>query len=169
MSTDTKPVDATPVHVRGACHCKRFQVEANGVTVFNCLCHCSVCRRISGAPVSHFIGFPIDAVNLLREGKVVDDVAAEAGVLAYSTSDHLVRYSCARCSSPLFSHSSMEAFPFRDVAVGILDRSDPAVLPPKPAVHIFYVDRIMDLPDALPKFVGFPGMSELYKDDDDDA
>jgi hypothetical protein len=95
----------------------------------------------------------------------VESPASDPDIISYSTSKHLVRYSCGRCTSPLFSESTMAAFPFRDVSVGILERGTPALLPPPPALHIFYVDRIMDVHDALPKFVGFPDTSELYKED----
>ncbi|WP_440981477.1 GFA family protein [Shinella sumterensis] len=41
----------------GGCRCGAIRFEANSKPFYGAYCHCSDCRRASGAPVAAFVGF----------------------------------------------------------------------------------------------------------------
>ena len=50
----------------GRCHCGAIRYELAGEPQWSSLCHCSDCRRHSGAPLVGWSAFPESALKLLR-------------------------------------------------------------------------------------------------------
>ncbi|MGV2830881.1 GFA family protein [Myxosarcina sp. GI1(2024)] len=94
------------------CHCISYAVEA----VFDAgYCHCSICRRFSGAPAS--VWFNVREQHFsLTSGKPN----------SFRSSEHFTRYFCASCGTHLFGRDDRPPSPkvgsrLVSVMVGTLD------------------------------------------------
>lgn len=129
--------DAADIAVaEGGCLCGvvRYRTRAAPITTVHC--HCSDCRRASGAPFSTLAIYPRDAVSW---------VAGQPRRVPWA--DRL-RLSCPVCGSPL------GVLPAEDSAIIVLtagSHDHPDTL--KPACHIWDSDRLpfVALNDALPR------------------
>lgn len=127
----------------GGCHCGavRFAIAAGGVTIGG-YCHCSICRRLSGAPVTAWVA--------VAEGAY----AVTAGrPVTYRSSDHGGRDFCASCGSQLLYRGDDGTVTVSTTALDTPD--DPAVAP---QIHIYTGNRLpwFDTADELPRFAGLP-------------
>lgn len=80
----------------GGCLCGavRYSVDAPMANVI--ACHCSHCRKISGAGSSHNVAIPTSALTITQgEPKLYADTA--------DSGNRLNRFFCANCGSSLFS------------------------------------------------------------------
>lgn len=126
----------------GQCHCGAIRYSAEGEPVYNALCHCSDCRRWSGAPMAGWIAFPDDQVTVTG-----------APVL-YNSSEHGSREFCGACGTSLFYRNAQMLPGLVDIPSGTLDHpeEDP------PQLHVQVAERLpwMDGIEALPKFAAYP-------------
>jgi hypothetical protein len=80
----------------------------------------------------------------------------------------MTRFFCTLCSTPVYNESHLEDYPFKDIPAGVLDRNEAEVIAGlakeayQPQCHMFYGSRQLDVKDTLPKWTGFPGMSDKY-------
>jgi len=126
----------------GGCHCGHVKLELDGPPQAVCYCHCSICRKSSGAAFA-FVGmWPPDKVRVV-EGEPL---------ATRKTSDHLERHRCPSCGASIYNAVRTKRFQFNNVLLPLLDERDDAL---KPTHHIYYADRVMDIPDDLPKFDAF--------------
>lgn len=119
-----------------ACGATRFRVSGPGTSL--CICHCTSCRRASGAPCVAWGTFDPARFELTR------------GHLAqYASSRPVVRGFCPRCGSAL-TYRHRERPQEIDVALASLD--DPAALVPE--YHIWVSERLpWVVPgDGLPQY-----------------
>jgi hypothetical protein len=127
----------------GRCHCGAVRYEVTGAPAYSGLCHCTDCRRHSGAPMVGWAAFPADAVRV------------HAGTTkVYASSDHGRRHFCPDCGTSLF-YTNAAAMPgITDVQTATLD--DPDAYPP--SAHVQVADRIgwMAAAHDLPAFERFP-------------
>ena len=116
----------------GSCFCGVVVVTVDAGVKGTCsLCHCSICRKLSGAPFMASVVLPSSAVE--TTGPLAD----------LKTSKRVTRQRCADCGSPV------------GATLGKGLRAVPLALFPthwQPQHHIHYADRIFDLCDGLPKF-----------------
>jgi len=84
---------ATPdVPIEGRCYCGERRVIASQAPLTVTYCHCTSCRRASGAPVSAFAAFQAEAVTITPDpGKAV------------SPTPGVTRHFCPTCGSPLWA------------------------------------------------------------------
>ena len=169
------------VCVFGKCFCGKYMVRADGEVHFRAYCHCSVCRRMSGAPVTSFLGMkkgiqvaPSSFFDENGRSAPISEEEEEAtlkDLLAFDSSPFMTRHRCEVCGCPLVNISKFgEDAPqpdFRDFSLGILEPDDNG-LPigwehVRPTVHIFYASRCVEdfAGDSLPKFSTFPGSEML--------
>jgi hypothetical protein len=134
--------------LEGGCLCGEVRYRVSDVRSDPAFCHCSSCRRASGAPVVAWFTVPRESFVLVK-GEPVE----------YRSSPPVVRTFCGRCGTALtYRHSRYpDAL---DVTTTTLD--DPAAVPP--VDHVWVSDRIpwMKLADGLPTHPGFrpkPGAS----------
>lgn len=78
----------TTLHA-GGCRCGAVRFEVSAEPNHRSYCHCGDCRRASGAPVSAFVGFPIDAVVFTGKG------------LKMFENGEVTRSFCGTCGSPI--------------------------------------------------------------------
>ena len=110
----------------GGCLCGavRYRIEGPIQSVVHC--HCQMCRRSSGAPVSTWITVPVEAFKVTKGAPAT-----------YHSSDHGRRGFCPTCGGQLtfFSTERPEEL---DVTLGTLD--DPAGLTAQ--YHIWTSSRL---------------------------
>lgn len=74
---------------KGGCRCGAVRFEASAEPLSVGYCHCSDCRRATGAPVSAFVGFPDDAASVSGDTLGVYENGAVS------------RSFCTACGSPI--------------------------------------------------------------------
>ena len=137
-----EPSQTDAAWVSGGCLCGGVRYEVDPTGAFDAgYCHCSMCRRASGAPVL--------AWALLRR----DTFRLITGALNhYRSSDVCRRAFCPTCGSQLFYEIPNEP-DMIGIHTATLDH--PAPLPLRPRLHMFADDQLcwFALHDSLPRFV----------------
>ncbi len=126
----------------GQCHCGAIQYEMPENILYHTLCHCTDCRRHSGAPLVGWAAVHTDELRVSGTAKI------------YKSSQNGRRHFCSECGTGLF-YTNEEILPgITDVASGTLD--DPDRLPPQ--AHIQAAERLAWMRDisALPEFARYP-------------
>ncbi|HMT42761.1 MAG TPA: GFA family protein [Sphingorhabdus sp.] len=129
---------------QGGCHCGAVRYEVSGEPQHVALCHCSDCRKSSGAPMVAWAAFTEDQFKLV-EGEPV----------TFNSSGSAMRSFCPKCGSGLY-YRNVEFLPgIVDIQSATLD--DPDALPP--GAHIQTAERLgwMETAHSLPAFERFPG------------
>lgn len=124
--------------IEGGCYCGFVRYRAGDSASQETNCHCSICRRTSGAPFVTWFTVPSAAL------------AFTAGEPAsFRSSDHGTRTFCPRCGTPLTFRSSRAP---AEVDVTTCSLDDPELLPPKD--HTRTSSRLpwLSLGDELPSF-----------------
>jgi hypothetical protein len=127
----------------GRCHCGAIRYEMPDEVPRVGLCHCSDCRRHSGAPMVAWALLPRAEVKIEGEPR------------AYKSSEHAERLFCGDCGTSLF-YVSETYFPGQiDVQTATLD--DPGALSPTEQVQV--AERIpwMEHAHELPMWERYPG------------
>jgi hypothetical protein len=122
----------------GGCYCRfvRYRIDASPFHEANC--HCTMCRRTSGAPFVTWFTIPREAFTL-----------ASGEPSSFSSSEHATRTFCPRCGTPL-TFSSKRELDEIDVTVSSLD--EPAEVPPKSDIYIGSKLPWVVLDDRLPHY-----------------
>lgn len=129
--------------IAGGCHCGAIRYEVEGDALTHALCHCTDCRRHSGAPMVAWTMYPEAALRVTK-----------GAVRVYVSSEHGRREFCAECGTGLFYRNA-------EVLPGIVDiqsatYDNPDAVPAQ--VQIQVADRIgwMAEAHALPAFDRYP-------------
>ena len=124
--------------MQGHCFCGfvRYQIGATPSQETNC--HCSICRRTSGAPFVAWFTVPVADFRFIS--------GAPAG---FRSSDHGTRTFCPRCGTPLTFQSGR--FP-HEIDVTTCSLEDPERLPPKDHTRASAKLSWVKLGDSLPVF-----------------
>ncbi len=128
--------------LEGGCHCGAVRYKIEGEALHSGICHCSDCRRHSGAPMVHWM-------------MVRSEQASIAGELAqYASSEHGRRKFCPQCGTSLFYENAAALPDLLDVQAATLDNADAA----PPRAHIQMADALhyFETLANLPKFDRFP-------------
>lgn len=121
----------------GGCLCGKVRFRACGEPIFTAYCHCRDCRRASGAPVTAFVGYPVERVEWIGERK------------AYRSSPDVVRSFCGECGASLtYEDAKLPGEVY--LAVGVFDEPEEF----EPATHSWESRRLgwLDIRDELPRF-----------------
>lgn len=124
--------------MEGHCLCGALRYEVDGAPVQQTNCHCSMCRRASGAPYVAWFSVPSTQFRF---------VAGEPA--RYQSSSHATRTLCAGCGTPI-TFESVRDPDYVDVTICSL--SDPEAL--APADHTFTSAQLswVKLADGLPRY-----------------
>ncbi|WP_373354688.1 GFA family protein [Pseudoroseicyclus sp. CXY001] len=107
--------------ITGRCYCGQSRLAAASWPERLSYCHCSDCRRATGAPVAAFAAFPEGQAHWSPAGRAVS--AAPGGR----------RWFCAGCGSPLAA--TFDYLPGQvHVPLGVIDQA--AELPPQLQTHV---------------------------------
>ena len=128
----------------GQCHCGAIRYAIAGEPSHVSICHCTDCRRHSGAPMVSWAGYPADGLKVIR---------GEAR--AYASSEHGRRHFCPDCGTGLFYYNDAVLPGIVDVQTSTFDH--PEDFPPQ--LHVQVAERLgwLDGIDDLPKFPRYPG------------
>jgi hypothetical protein len=129
------------VSYAGGCLCGGVLYEARGEVTNLCFCHCSSCRRATGAPMVPWGTFA--AHNLV----IVRNRLAE-----YRSSPKVTRGFCAECGTSLiYRHDDRSG----EIDVTLSSLDDPAALVPE--MHIWVEDKLpwVAIADGRPQFAKF--------------
>ncbi|NQU56428.1 MAG: GFA family protein [Rhodospirillales bacterium] len=134
----TKADDDNLTAITGRCYCGATTIRATQSPRAIAYCHCTDCRRVTGAPVAAFAAFDEAVVTFSPdEGR---RVAANPGV---------TRTFCAVCGSPLTGR--YEYLPGQVyIAVGVLDQASDLA----PQLHAHESQRLtwLHIDDDLERF-----------------
>lgn len=125
---------------RGACLCGAVHFEVSDVFDAG-LCHCTICRRLSGSPVLFWANAPSGSFRLTR---------GQTG--AYRSSERFERHFCATCGSPVFGRNPQPSDGEADLLCfnpTLLE--DPEAI--RPTAHIWWSSRLpwFEPGDDLPR------------------
>lgn len=131
---------------KGGCHCGiiRYEITDGAKPVHHALCHCTDCRRVSGAPAVSWSLFSKDQVAITGKPAV------------YNSSPNTSRFFCGNCGTSLFFENP-DIFPDQiDIQSATLDNPDAFSL----GAQIQIAERIgwMETIENLPTFNRYPGM-----------
>lgn len=120
--------------------CGALRYELRAAPIDTGYCHCSMCRRSTGAPVLAWASVPVAGFAYVQGTPAV-----------YRSSSWGQREFCTRCGTQICYRQS-EGARTVDVNTGSLD--DPAACPP--GMHIYFADRVpwFDTSDRLPRHPG---------------
>ncbi len=124
----------------GTCFCGAVAVEATGAPNAMGYCHCESCRHWSAGPVNAFTLWPAAEVKITKGAEHVG---------TYHKTENSYRKFCTKCGG----HVMTDHPPF-----GMIDVYA-AIIPGlafKPALHVYYAEKVLAVPDGLPKFKDFP-------------
>ena len=125
--------------MEGRCFCGFVRYRAVGVPFDETNCHCSICRRTSGAPFVAWFSVRRADFELL------------AGAPAsFRSSTHGTRTFCPRCGTPLTFESASSP---DEIDVTICSLDDPEGLPPRDHTQVATRLPWVDL-GTLPAFPG---------------
>lgn len=122
----------------GGCYCGAVRYEASG-PVFNAtLCHCSDCRRASGAPAVGW--FSVEAGGLRT---------THGAPREFRSSPRVLRTFCGQCGTMLtWRHEEAPG----EVDVTICSLDDPNAVPPQDHTFVASAVRWLHLGDTLPRY-----------------
>lgn len=135
----SSPSPAAPVC--GSCLCGGVRYEVTAPFLRANLCHCSRCRKHTGAAASAQGRVPREAFRLLSGADLIRVFAPEQG---------MVKAFCATCGSSLFGGTWPDG-PEVSIRLGTLD-DDPGL---RPQFHTFVADAPPWLPvpdDGIPRY-----------------
>jgi len=98
------------------CLCGAVRLRISGAPLFSVICHCTSCRRASGAPSVAWLGF-----------KTADVTVTAGDPQYYRSSQTVIRRFCGRCGTAL-TYENAQRLGTIDVTTLSLD--DPAAFPP---------------------------------------
>jgi hypothetical protein len=126
----------------GGCLCGAVRFVVTGEPMVMCYCHCESCRR--------WIGAPVHGSSLwLTENVEIAQGADTLATFKRTPESGSLRRFCKSCGTPvLIDHPGAVAL--TDIpAVSITD------LDFLPALHTHYGERVVSMPDGLPKYKDF--------------
>ncbi len=124
---------------RGTCFCGAVEVEVSGPPFAQGYCHCTDCRAWSASPVNGFSLWPEDRVKVTK---------GQEYVASYAKMPRSQRTFCTKCGGHVMTVHPNE---FVDVYASVLPGLDF-----EPVMHVFYQERLMNVPDGLPKYATVP-------------
>jgi hypothetical protein len=127
----------------GGCHCGAVRFELADEAAFATVCHCTDCRRHSGAPIVAWAMAPASAV------------AVTGKVEVYRSSETGERSFCSACGTGLFfANTSLRRMGMMQVRIAALDDPDSV----RPQAQVQTAERIIWMASAheLPAFERFP-------------
>ena len=124
--------------IQGGCFCGAIRYEADSIPFHETSCHCSVCRRTSGAPFVTWFSVPKSSF------KFISGIPAQ-----FRSSKKGIRTFCPQCGTSLTCE--LDDFPLEvDVTTCSLDNPD--LLPPRDHTQISSKLPWITLAGGLPAY-----------------
>jgi hypothetical protein len=128
-----------PEYLEGGCLCGRIRYRSSSPPLRGVICHCSMCRRHSGAPALAFVHFPLASFTW-----------AKSEPSWYRSSRYAERGFCPYCGSTIGMREEILADRVQ-VCVGSLDSPDSVAIDD----HVWVGERVswFEVKDELPRFL----------------
>mmetsp|Transcript_58383 Transcript_58383/g.117256 ORF Transcript_58383/g.117256 Transcript_58383/m.117256 type:complete len:191 (-) Transcript_58383:225-797(-) len=127
------------------CFCGAVIIKVSGPpSIGRSFCHCSICRKLLGAPFSCNGLWPAAAVHLVGGG--------EDALQSLKTSKRVERMRCKSCGGPAMARlmgGKVIALPLSLFSAEQL-REEQWI----PQHHLHYESRVIDVNDSVPKYAG---------------
>ena len=122
----------------GGCLCGALRYRSTKPPLRGVICHCSMCRKHSGAPILAFVQFPMDSFRWLKGEPA-----------RYQSSRFAQRGFCSSCGSTITMHEEVLEDRMQ-VTLGSLD--DPGAV--EVDDHVWTQEKIswFEVDDKLPRF-----------------
>jgi len=122
----------------GGCLCGALRYRSTKPPLRGVICHCSMCRKHSGAPILAFVHFPMDSFRWLKGEPA-----------RYQSSRFAQRGFCSSCGSTITMHEEVLEDRMQ-VTLGSLD--DPGAV--EVDDHVWTQEKIswFEVDDKLPRF-----------------
>ncbi|CAE7602513.1 selU [Symbiodinium natans] len=131
------------------CFCGAVVTRVAGDPVSVSICHCSICRRLSGAP------FVVSAVLHPERVELRSPKGGPPQLSELRTSKQVVRQRCAACGAPVCGRlGRFVALPLGSLVSAEQSRSGIVPEAWQPTHHLHYDSRILDVRDDLVKYRG---------------
>lgn len=131
------------MELTGQCPCGAVTFRATQMPTMQGYCHCTSCQRAQAAPMLAFALFSSADVTL--EGETTSlTISGRDGAA--------VRLSCAACGTRVANVPGGGTLGLHALFPPLFEQRDWFA----PAMHIFCEDRMVDIADALPKYVDVP-------------
>lgn len=127
----------------GHCLCSQVRFEFDTQPTDVSICHCSLCRRMTGTAFGVYVKVPVAGLKF---------VSGTEQITAYDVTEKLGMFSCRSCGSYLYAkHSDYSDFAY--VCLGTVDDHDDI----RPGYHEFVGSKAswFDIHDSLPQFEGW--------------
>lgn len=124
--------------IEGGCFCGFVRYQAGGTASLETNCHCSICRRTSGAPFVAWFTVPSTGFRF-----------TSGQPTSFRSSEHGARTFCPRCGTPLTFRSSRSP---TEMDVTTCSLENPELLPPKDHTRTSSKLSWVRLGDELPWF-----------------
>ena len=133
--------------LEGGCLCGAVRYRIDAPPLWTGYCHCTTCRRSTGAPVTMFIG---------ARSKAVRFTAGER--TTYASSPGVQRGFCAECGTPLTYEA--ERFPGETHFFYVSTFDEPQAF--APMFHVYYEERLkwLEIADSLPRHATLSGRTD---------
>ena len=124
--------------LKGHCQCGQVQYEADAAPSHETACHCSICRRTSGAPFVAWFTVPLASLRFTRGTPA-----------SFQSSADGTRSFCPACGTALTFRSARHP---QEIDVSTCSLDDPEQFPPKD--HTYTSTRLswVRLADGLPHY-----------------
>ena len=153
MATAAANEDDGEKRTNASCYCGKIQMEIRGRPVAVSICHCTVCRRLSGGAFS---------IQSLHSKNNFSCAAEEVDLWSIQSSPNVTRYRCKECGSPVYATLGKgKTYVVPRGALTNVAKDDECFAPTH---HMHYKQRVIDIEDELPKYVGTstPGRAEVW-------
>ncbi len=124
--------------ITGQCLCRAIRFSVNEPPFASDHCHCSVCRKVSGAPVMSWLDFKRSALTWHTEPPT-----------EFASSEFVRRGFCNQCGTTL-TYRDTRYSDYITLAIGALD--EPAKYAPDHHIHCDSQLPWLSLSDALPRY-----------------
>lgn len=123
----------------GGCLCGGIRYRVDGEPNPTTYCHCSMCQRAIGAPVTAWASVPAKQFHILQ-GRLAE----------YSSSPRMWRGFCGTCGASLTARYTLQGESRIDFTIATLD--DPSGLAPTSHIHMSNRVPWFHIADELPCF-----------------
>jgi hypothetical protein len=130
--------------LRGSCECGACSFEVHTSPKARFRCHCLICQAFNDKPFADMVA--------VRAKDVVLRNADNISFRKYRLPPNFDRGVCKTCGKPALEVAGFG--PFKVIFIPVSSFEPAAPLPPV-RMDIFYHRRVLDMPDALPKYSGY--------------